>query len=111
MTNRERTTEQLITEKHTELLRQGFHLWPELKEGKPPAMGDYRWTADLILSTWLQAETGMPPTNGLEYRVGNSAGGFDVLDFKFPPRIDGFRAMWQLISPSLSIADPMIATS
>jgi glutamate synthase domain-containing protein 2 len=27
----------------------------------------------------------MPPTNGLEYRVGNSAGGFDVLDFKFPP--------------------------
>jgi len=85
MTDRERTTEQLITEKHTELLRQGFHLWPELKEGKPPAMGDYRWTADLILSTWLQAETGMPPTNGLEYRVGNSAGGFDVLDFKFPP--------------------------
>jgi len=57
-----------------------------LKQGRPPALGDYRWTADLILSTWLQAETGMPPTNGLEHRVGNSGGGFDRLDFKFPPQ-------------------------
>jgi len=48
-------------------------------------LGDYRWTADLILSTWVQAETGRPPANGLEYRVGNSGGGFDVLDFKFLP--------------------------
>ncbi|MCK4698467.1 MAG: FMN-binding glutamate synthase family protein, partial [Dehalococcoidia bacterium] len=50
-----------------------------------PALGDYRWTADLILSTRVQAETGRPPSNGLEYRVGNSGGGFDVLDFKFLP--------------------------
>jgi glutamate synthase domain-containing protein 2 len=85
MANSTKTVEQLIVEKHTTYLRQGFHLWPKLKNGKLPALGDHRWTADLILSTWVQAETGRPPTNGLEYRVGNSRGGFDVLDFKFPP--------------------------
>jgi len=85
MANSTKTVEQLIVEKHTTYLHQGFHLWPQLKNGKPPAMGDRRWTADLILSTWVQAETGRPPTNGLEYRVGNSGGGFDVLDFKFLP--------------------------
>ena len=85
MANRNGTAEQLVTEKHTKLLRRGFHFWPELKQGRPPALGDYRWTADLILSTWLQAETGMPPTNGLEHRIGNSGGGFDRLDFKLPP--------------------------
>jgi len=52
-----------------------------------PALGDYRWTADLILSTWIQAETGKPPTNGLEFRCGDSGGGFDVLDFKFLPEM------------------------
>jgi len=80
-----KTIEQLITEKHVEFLHRGFHLWPQLKYGKMPALGDYRWTADLILATWMQAETGKPPTNGLEYRVGRSGGGFDVLDFKFLP--------------------------
>jgi glutamate synthase domain-containing protein 2 len=84
MTTKEKAAEQLIIEKHTASLRHGFHLWPELGKGKLPALGDYRWTADLILSTWLQAETGKPPSNGLEHRVGNSGGGFDVLDFKFP---------------------------
>jgi glutamate synthase domain-containing protein 2 len=81
----EKSAEQLITEKHVAALHRGFHVWPELTYGKPPALGDYRWTADLILSTWVQAETGKPPTNGLEYRVGNSGGGFDALDFKFLP--------------------------
>lgn len=83
MTSREKADERLIIKKHTEALRRGFNLWPELGKADLPAMGDYRWTADLILSTWLQAETSEPPGNGLEYRVGNSGGGFDVLDFKF----------------------------
>ena len=85
MGNSTKTVEQLIIEKHTTYLHQGFHLWPKLKNGKLPALGDHRWTADLILSTWAQAETGRPPTNGLELHVGNSGGGFDVLDFKFLP--------------------------
>ncbi len=85
MGGREKLVEQLILEKHTGSLRRGFQLWPELKYGKMPALGDYRWTADLILATWAQAETGRPPTNGLEYRVGRSGGGFDVLDVKILP--------------------------
>jgi len=75
-----------ITEKHTEALHRGFHQWPTLEFGKMPALGDERWTADLIYSTWTAAETGRPPVNGLEYRVGNSDGGFDVLGFQFLPQ-------------------------
>ena len=48
------------------------------------AMGDPRWTADLILSTWHMAETGHVPAAGLEYRHGESGGGFDRMDFNFP---------------------------
>jgi glutamate synthase domain-containing protein 2/NAD-dependent dihydropyrimidine dehydrogenase PreA subunit len=46
--------------------------------------GDSRWPADLIVSTWEQAETGKPPAGNLEYRTGNSGGGFDRIDFAFP---------------------------
>ena len=48
------------------------------------AMGDPRWTADLILSTWHMAATGHVPSAGLEYRHGESGGGFDRMDFNFP---------------------------
>ena len=79
------TVEERIIEKHQEALHHGFHVWPGLEFDRPPALGDARWTADLILSTWTQAETGEPPENGLEYRVGGSGGGFDALEFKFLP--------------------------
>ncbi len=46
--------------------------------------GDPRWPADLLVSTWIQAETGKPPEGGLEYRVGASGGGFDRMDIVFP---------------------------
>lgn len=69
-------------QKHVEALHRGFDIWPELDHGKPPAMGDSRWTDDLILATWFQAGAGRPPENGLEYRIGRSGGGFDRLDFK-----------------------------
>jgi len=82
MRHERRTAERLTVEKHTEALRRGFRLWPTL--GAPPlALGDARWTAELILSTWEQAETGRPPEDGREYRVGRSGGGFDRLDFRF----------------------------
>ena len=77
------TDTELIVAKHVNQLRQGFHTSAELRYGKMPALGDCRWTADLILSTRFQAETGRPPANGLEYRVGSSGGGFDVLDFDY----------------------------
>jgi glutamate synthase domain-containing protein 2 len=73
-----------VISKHTEALRGGFERWPRLGIA-PPALGDYRWTADLILSTWHQAETGLPPNDNLESRVGASGGGFDRLDFHLLP--------------------------
>ncbi len=50
------------------------------------SLGDYRWTADLLMSTWYQAETGEMPPMGLESTVGNSGGGFDKLRFHLPER-------------------------
>jgi len=80
-----KTNEQMIVEKHTKNIRAGYHYWPALGAEGMPALGDARWTTDLILSTWVMAETGRPPENGLEYRTGDSDGGFDRLDFKFLP--------------------------
>jgi len=85
MKKAKKSVDQLITEKHTEALHRGFQAWSELRYGMMSALGDHRWTADLILSTWIQAETGNVPGNGLEYRIGDSGGGFDLLDFKFLP--------------------------
>ncbi len=89
----------LSTQKNIGFLQRGFHLWPTLAFGKMPAMGDRRWTADLIYSTWVQAESGRPPEQGLEYRIGNSGGGFDCLDFQFlsPEK-------WLPIVPDLSLS-------
>jgi glutamate synthase domain-containing protein 2 len=75
----------LIVEKHTANLRGGFAHWPLAGPEGMAALGDHRWTDELILSTWKMAETGRPPENGLEYKIGRSGGGFDVLDFKFLP--------------------------
>ncbi len=86
--NPDKTSEQLIIAKHTDALRAGFEVWPTLHFGKMPALGDNRWTSDLILSTWYQAQHGKPPNNGLEYRVGNSGGGFDRLGFQFLSKQD-----------------------
>ncbi len=66
------------TAKHTEGLRRGFDHWPRSAD-PPPALGDRRWTEDLILSTWLLA-AGEDP-GGREHRVGRSGGGFDALSF------------------------------
>jgi ferredoxin len=48
-------------------------------------LGDYRWTADLIVSTWQMAETGRGPSPNLECEIGASGGGFDRIRFRFPP--------------------------
>ncbi|MCY2929191.1 MAG: glutamate synthase-related protein [Planctomycetota bacterium] len=47
-------------------------------------IGDFRWTPDLIVSTWKMAETGQLPPSFLESETGNSGGGFDRLRFRFP---------------------------
>lgn len=73
-----------VVAKHVHALHRGFRVWPTLAFGLPPALGDARWTEELILATWAQAETGHPP-EGLEYRVGRSGGGFDALEFRLLP--------------------------
>lgn len=45
-------------------------------------LGDFRWTPDLILSTWEQGEFG-DITGRYEHRIGDSGGGFDRLRFAF----------------------------
>jgi glutamate synthase domain-containing protein 2/formate hydrogenlyase subunit 6/NADH:ubiquinone oxidoreductase subunit I len=52
------------------------------------AMGDYRWTPDMLMATWKMAETGEPPSPeyGYDYETGDSGGGFDRLRFKFPKK-------------------------
>jgi len=49
-------------------------------------LGDMRWTNDLILSTWDQAENGRITNEDLESNLGRSGGGFDRLRIKFPKR-------------------------
>jgi glutamate synthase domain-containing protein 2/formate hydrogenlyase subunit 6/NADH:ubiquinone oxidoreductase subunit I len=50
-------------------------------------IGDARWPADMILSTWDQAENGTITNDTLEANLGESNGGFDKLRLKFPARI------------------------
>ena len=89
-------TLELNVKKHEHALHEGYHHWPEAGT-EPPAMGDKRWPADLILSVWSQAETGAPPTDGSEYMIGESGGGFDVLDFKFKPSAEQVPASAQVV--------------
>lgn len=91
-----------VTHKHQEALHRGFAYWPTLENGAPPAMGDYRWTEQLILATWHMAGNGVPPENGLEYRTGRSGGGFDVLDFKLRPESE-----WTPASTPIDLAIPL----
>ena len=50
-------------------------------------LGDYRWTSDLLISTWYMAETGDVPRADIEYCIGNSNGGFDKLRLNFPDKM------------------------
>jgi len=45
------------------------------------ALGDFRWTPDLILAAWEQATTGGIPVGPFEHDLGASGGGFD--NFRF----------------------------
>ena len=47
-------------------------------------LGDNRWTADLLASTWHMAETGEVPYQDLNYKTGAAYGGFDKIRFVFP---------------------------
>ena len=46
------------------------------------SMGDPRWTGDLLISTYKQAETGELPPESFETEVGASDGGFDRIQIR-----------------------------
>ena len=72
----------LIAARHTGSIRKGLRRWSRAAS-PPPALGDRRWPAELILSTWLQAETGAPAASAPT--TGASGGGFDRLAFRELP--------------------------
>ena len=47
-------------------------------------IGDYRWTAEMLLGHWYMAETGKLPRTDLECSLGYSNGGFDKIRFRIP---------------------------
>ncbi|MBF0432454.1 MAG: hypothetical protein HQK83_14315 [Fibrobacteria bacterium] len=51
------------------------------------SFGDPRWPAEMLASTWLQAETGRPPQMDLDYKNGISGGGFERINFVIPDQI------------------------
>jgi glutamate synthase domain-containing protein 2/NAD-dependent dihydropyrimidine dehydrogenase PreA subunit len=66
-------------------------------------LGDRRWPADLLLCTWWQAEWGNLPYTDLEYRLGDSGGGFDKLRFLFPKHRPDFKLTQEDISLELEL--------
>jgi glutamate synthase domain-containing protein 2 len=73
-----------LIDKTTGLLQSGMNARAFGEYGAPEALGDARWTDELILSTWYMAETGKLP-EGLNHKTGKSDGGFDRLDFRYLP--------------------------
>ena len=75
-----------LLEKTHHLMHDGFHqrAFPDTAYDLPEALGDARWTDELIASAWYMAETGECPDH-LNYKTGRSGGGFDKLAFKELP--------------------------
>lgn len=67
-------------------------------------LGDKRWTGDLLASTWYMAEVGEVPYQNLNYRTGDSGGGFDKLRFLYTASGNGKKPKGSAKDISLSIA-------
>jgi len=59
---------------HNCMARCPRHALSLMRNPTADILGDPRWSSDLILWTWHEAETGHPPQGGLEYRHGASGG-------------------------------------
>jgi ferredoxin len=66
-------------------------------------IGDYRWTAEMILAHWYMAETGDLPYVDLEYSLGYSGGGFDKIRFKIPDPKDYLNIPDEEIDTSITL--------
>jgi glutamate synthase domain-containing protein 2/NAD-dependent dihydropyrimidine dehydrogenase PreA subunit len=67
-------------------------------------LGDKRWTGDLLASTWYMAETGQVPYQNLNYKTGDSGGGFDKLRFLYAANGNGKKPKGSAKDISLTIA-------
>jgi glutamate synthase domain-containing protein 2/NAD-dependent dihydropyrimidine dehydrogenase PreA subunit len=65
-------------------------------------LGDKRWPADLLASTWHMAETGEVPHQELNYKTGDTAGGFDKIRFVFPKE-NGTKASADAVSTAIEL--------
>ncbi len=65
-------------------------------------LGDKRWTPDLLASTWHMAETGTIPHQGLNYKTGDTKGGFDRIRFLFPEE-DGAGIAEEAVSTAIEL--------
>ena len=72
-----------VLQRHEEKIHDGLRELASGDHGIPESLGNVRWTPELLMTIWEQADTGRSPTSGLEYKVGRSGGGFDTLDFQF----------------------------
>ena len=66
-------------------------------------LGDYRWTAEMLIAHWEMAETGKAPVVDLEYNLGYSGGGFDKIRFKTPDPKDYLDISDEEIDTSLDL--------
>jgi len=75
-------------------------------------LGDKRWTADLLASTWHMAETGEAPYQDLNYKTGDSNGGFDKIRFVFPKKgtTRGSHKDSDIRQKDVTVADEEIST-
>ena len=71
-----------LIHKTTHLMQEGMNARAFGEYEMPEALGDARWTDELILSTWYMAETGEVPDD-MNFKTGKSDGGFDRLRFRF----------------------------
>jgi glutamate synthase domain-containing protein 2 len=92
MLNHGSNTVQTIAEKHRQKIQHRLSSLSRLPAGELerqlPALGGLRWTRELIVSAWYQGLYGETRAD-IEHKVGNSGGGFDVLDFRFPEKTSG----------------------
>jgi len=58
-----------LEHKVTDLLHEGFNARAFGKYRLPEALGDSRWTDEMIVATWYMAETGEVPPD-LNYKTG-----------------------------------------
>src|SRR5712664_1264247 len=74
--------QELIVEKHSERIHHGLEVLSSLCHVLPAGLVSNRFFVFKQKTTYEMALTGDLPKNALEYKIGDSGGGFDVLGWK-----------------------------